>query len=56
LEKVGFKFGDELTFIDDDVIKGGKDAKKDFSKQFDEMVKINKPLNIKIWRSGQEKA
>ena len=54
-EKAGFQFGDELAFIDDDVIKGGKDAKKDFSKQLDEMVKTNKPLKIKIWRSGQEK-
>ena len=49
-EKAGFQFGDELAYIDDNVIKGGKDAKKDFSKQLDEMVKVNKPLKIKIWR------
>lgn len=54
-EKAGFQFGDELAYIDDNVIKGGKDAKKDFYKQLDEMVKANKPLKIKIWRSGQEK-
>ena len=54
-EKAGFQFGDELAYIDENVIKGGKDAKKDFSKQLDEIVKANKPLKIKIWRSGQEK-
>ena len=54
-EKAGFQFGDELAYMDDVVIKGGKEAKKDFSKQLDGMVKTNKSLNIKIWRSGQEK-
>ncbi len=54
-EKAGFKFGDELLTINDLIIAGGKNAKKDFSKQLDEFKKTSKPLTIKVWRDGEEK-
>ena len=49
-EKAGFKIGDELLAINDLIIAGGKNAKKDFAKQLDEFKKTLKPLTIKVWR------
>ena len=54
-EKAGFKIGDELLAINDLIIAGGKNAKKDFAKQLDEFKKTLKPLTIKVWREGEEK-
>ncbi len=54
-EKAGFKVGDELLAINDLIIAGGKNAKKDFAKQLDEFKKTLKPLTIKVWREGEEK-
>ncbi len=54
-EKAGFRIGDELLAINDLIIAGGKNAKKDFAKQLEEVKKTSKPLTIKIWREGEEK-
>ncbi len=54
-EKAGFKIGDELLTINDLIITGGKNAKKDFAKQLDEFKKTSKPLAIKVRRDSEEK-